>query len=355
MKAITLLSNGVLKWADVAMPECSPTECIISVRSVGICSSDIARAYENGAYHYPLIMGHEISGVVVSVGQMVTQFSVGQRVAVFPLRPCNACDACRMKQYARCNDYDYYGSRCNGGYAEYLSVDAWNLIPMPSNVCLDDAALIEPMAVVIHALRQAGIFRKNLLEKQRVVVIGVGFLGLLLLRILRATNSNTHAIGIDRNQFKLDIATKYADELLIAKSQNQWDYALKTFGSTADIVIEATGAPMCIQHAVTLSKSGSKIILMGNMTGNVMLDKITVSQILRKELKIVGTWNSIYKGDDCDDWNEALSLIINGVKPSEFVTNFTDLDGGVNLLNKMHNHKAQKENFEYIKGMIKNA
>lgn len=108
MKAIVLESNGKLVYKDVPVSEVKEDECLIKIKSAEICHSDISRAFENGAYHYPLIMGHEFAGEVVECGPVVSGFSRGRGVAVFPLLPCFECNSCREQRWVHCSNYDYF-------------------------------------------------------------------------------------------------------------------------------------------------------------------------------------------------------------------------------------------------------
>ena len=96
MKALVLESNEKLMYRDVPHPEISSDECLVAVKNAGICRSDIYRAYNNGAYFYPLIMGHEFAGIIKEVGNDVHNYKLGDRVAVFPLIPCKNCEFCKI-------------------------------------------------------------------------------------------------------------------------------------------------------------------------------------------------------------------------------------------------------------------
>ena len=147
MKALILESNGKLEYATVPTPKARGDECLIRVKAAGVCNSDIFRAFENGSYHYPLIMGHEFSGKIVECGKDVSDFGIGQGVVAFSLIPGLKCDTCKRKKWVHCKSYDYYGSRCNGEFAEFISVKSWNLIAVPKGCDLALAALTEPLKI----------------------------------------------------------------------------------------------------------------------------------------------------------------------------------------------------------------
>ena len=186
MKAVILKKNKKLIIINKPLSGLKNNYCRVKIQNVGLCSSDIQRSHSSGAYYYPIIMGHEISGEIAAVGKNIANYSVGDRVSVFPLLPCFNCEACEREIYAQCYDYSYFGSRTDGGYAEYLDVPEWNLLKLPDDVSFQDAALIEPLSVVVHALKRINLIKSNNKDTpDSTVVIGAGFLGLLAVQILR--------------------------------------------------------------------------------------------------------------------------------------------------------------------------
>ena len=134
MKAAVLTANKKINIENLVLDSLKSTHCRVKIKNVGICSSDIQRGYGDGAYFYPLVMGHEISGEITEVGAEISEFKIGDRVAVFPLLPCFKCKSCTRNTYTQCQNYSYYGSRQHGGYAEYLDVYTWNLLKIPDEV-----------------------------------------------------------------------------------------------------------------------------------------------------------------------------------------------------------------------------
>ena len=124
MKAYVLHGIGDLRYEDVGLPALAEGTVLVRVRAAGICGSDIPRVYRTGAYSHPLIPGHEFSGEVVRVGAGVDGAWVDKRVGVFPMIPCMGCPQCQKGQYEMCRNYNYLGSRTDGGFAEYVRVPA---------------------------------------------------------------------------------------------------------------------------------------------------------------------------------------------------------------------------------------
>ena len=172
MKALVLHEIGKLTLDEVPVEPLRPGTVLVKIKACGICSSDVERVFINGTYHFPTIPGHEFSGQIVAVGDDVDESLLGRRTCVFPMLPCFECPSCKKQQYAQCSHYDYFGSRRDGGYAEYLVVPTWNLVLFDDDLSYDVAAMCEPAAVGIHANGLA-----NVQKGQSVLVIGTGMIG----------------------------------------------------------------------------------------------------------------------------------------------------------------------------------
>ena len=170
MKCANLHGINDLRYEDMPMPVCEEDEVLVAVKCCGICGSDIPRVYTKGTYHFPTVIGHEFAGKVVYDSKKELE---GKKVAVFPLLPCFACDSCKEGNYATCENYDYYGSRRNGGMSEYLAVKRWNLLTVPENVSYHEAAMCEPVSVARHA-----ICKLNIQQGDRLLISGAGPIGI---------------------------------------------------------------------------------------------------------------------------------------------------------------------------------
>ena len=356
MRAAVLKANREIVLENRTIPLPQEDECTIQIAYAGVCSSDIFRGYEGGAYFYPLVMGHELAGEVVALGGLSQDIKVGQRVAIFPLKPCFKCPSCAASNYAQCHKYDYYGSRCDGGYSDFLNVKSWNLLPIPDGVSLKDAALTEPVSVVLHALKRAGLLSElsKIEQTQKVAIIGAGFLGLLAVQILRHLHPGLEITIFDRNAFKLAIAKKVGSLTVTIAGSEDWLKYINQKTDLFDCVLEISGAPENFTHAVEIAKHSGKVLWMGNITGDLLIPKVLVSSILRKELQILGTWNSSYKSCKDDDWCDALELMRAGIRPSDLVTHWATLENVGEHISQMHAHKVLGQRFDHIKCMIAN-
>ncbi len=276
MKACVLRENGVLEVAEVS-PESTEGWIRVRVTCAGICGSDIGRAFRNGAYHYPLVMGHEFAGVVEHVPEGVTRFAPGDRVAIYPLLPCGSCESCRKGDIQLCLDYDYFGSRRDGGFAQYIEIPEANLIRVPDAVSLEEAALAEPAAVAHHA-----VYSHPVRPGSTALVIGGGPVGLLAAQWLRIRGCRDITVAdIDPRK------TAFAEEFGFTGVDS------RQLSGAFDICVEACGLSVTRDAAIRCCARKGHIFLIGNPAEKWPLGKAEFSMILRKELSFSGSWNSL--------------------------------------------------------------
>ncbi|HOT50780.1 MAG TPA: alcohol dehydrogenase catalytic domain-containing protein, partial [Candidatus Hydrogenedentes bacterium] len=207
MKACVLRAVGDLRCEDAPDPKPGPGEALIAIKACGVCGSDIPRVFEKGTYRFPTIPGHEMAGEVVSVGAGCDSVLLGKTVAVFPLIPCRRCEACEIGAYAQCADYNYLGSRCDGGFAEYVVAPAWNLQVVPDGVSYEAAAMCEPAAVAAHALRRADLGLGD-----SVAIFGAGPIGIMLAQWARRGGASRVLLA-DIDDAKIEFARRLWDRL----------------------------------------------------------------------------------------------------------------------------------------------
>ena len=301
MRALVLHGVSDLRLEDVDVKKIEQDSVLLHIMCCGICSSDIDRIFKNGTYHFPTIPGHEFSGKIVGVYNEKDKSLLGKNASVFPLLPCNNCDACNMQEYAQCSNYSYFGSRCDGGFSEYLVVPKWNLVYF-DNMDYDVAALCEPAAVSLHAVR-----RFNLEKGKKVLVMGNGTIGLLIAMFARTYGADVY-IGARRKEafnYIKNLGFKYIDT-------NNFDDELdKKIGNKGfDYVFEAVGSNESITKSIIASGNFAKIVLVGNPSEDLNLEKNIYWKILRKQITLTGTWNSNY-GQLKNDWNDAIKFMQN--------------------------------------------
>ncbi|MDR1496340.1 MAG: galactitol-1-phosphate 5-dehydrogenase [Clostridiales Family XIII bacterium] len=307
MKACVLHNIGDLRYEDVPVPGIAPDEVLLRIRAAGICGSDVSRVFMEGTYRFPTIPGHEFAGEAVEVNKG-DEHLLGGRFAVYPLLPCFGCAACTDGDYPGCADYDYYGSRRDGAFAEYLAVKKWNLVPIPDGVSYEEAAMAEPCAVALHALKRFGVTAGD-----TVAIFGAGTIGLLAAQATRAWGA-TRVVLFDIDSAKLEFAKRGGFEYAVdpaADDPAEYVNSL-TGGRGADLCLDAAGVSRTVEDAIRTAARSGKVILMGNPSGDISLSKKAYWEILRRQLTLKGTWNSSYNDRD-NDWTLALDCIKDGV------------------------------------------
>lgn len=307
MKAYVLKNIGDIRLEGVAFPVPEENEVVIKVRASGICGSDIPRIFQNGAHKMPLIPGHEFSGEVVELGKEADKRYLHKRVGVFPLIPCRKCAACRKGRYEICRNYSYLGSRRDGGFAEYAAVPTANLVELPDTVSFEEAAMLEPMAVAVHAMRRALPNKEG-----RVAVCGLGTIGLLLVMFLKeAGYKNILVIGNKDSQKETVLKMGIGEECFFdsGKGDEARRFMEHTKGVGADALFECVGKNETIAQAIDLTAMSGKVCLVGNPFLDITLSKDTYWKILRNQLTVTGTWNSSFDGRADDDWHYVLKRL----------------------------------------------
>ncbi|MGN0342109.1 MAG: galactitol-1-phosphate 5-dehydrogenase [Roseburia sp.] len=330
MKAWRLHSVGDIRLENVPMPEVKEHEVLVEVKATGICGSDIPRIYKNGAHRMPLVPGHEFSGRVAEVGTCVDQKWLGKKVGVFPLIPCRSCQPCEKGLYEMCRHYDYLGSRRDGAFAEYVAVPEWNLVELPENVSFEEAAMLEPMAVAVHAIRRAKINPED-----AVVVYGLGTIGqFLTMFLLEQGISNLIVIG--KKEFQRETALRLGvkeSHYLDSTKDDVREFIMQhTDGYGANVIFECVGKNDTIAAVLDLAAPAGEICMVGNPYSDIRLEQDVYWKILRHQLRVTGSWNSSYRGntmdsDMQDDWSRVCRLLAEGrIRPAQLITHRFGMD-----------------------------
>ncbi len=344
MKAWVLEEIGEIKYRDVDRSEPNADWVTVRVEAVGICGSDIPRIYTNGAHVMPIIPGHEFAGVVSAVGTNVDKSWLKKPVGVYPLIPCRQCDCCKKGLFEMCKNYDYIGSRRDGAFAEYVSVPAANLIELPEGTSFEEAAMLEPMAVAVNALRK-GTDNLTLDRSLPIVVGGLGTIGMLLAMFLKeASYNNLYLLGNkDGQRSRIQSIGISADCFYdIREGCPQVE--------DAAVYFECVGRNETVAQAIEMTGAEGVIVYVGNPYSDIKLDRDIYWKILRNQLIIKGVWNSRFNGEDFDDWHYVLSRLEGKtISPSKMIThrfNIKDAQKGLEIM------KNKTE--DYCKIILKN-
>lgn len=345
MKAYVLHGIGDMRYEEVPVPVLKPGEVLVEIKAVGICGSDIPRIYENGTYSFPLIPGHEFSGIVTEISGEAERSWLGKKVGVFPLLPCGRCMPCQEGHYEMCRAYSYFGSRTDGGFAQYVAVPVWNLIELPEGVSCEAAAMLEPMAVAVHAMRSIAPARE-----ERVAVCGLGTIGLLLVMFLKEAGiDDLFVIGNKEFQRKNILDLGIAQERYFdSRDGDIADYIMEhTDGLGADVFFDCIGKNEIVSKAIQAAAPGGRIQLVGNPASDMNFDRDTYWKILRNQLTVKGNWNSSFLHSEEDDWHYVLKRLSEGkIRPERYITQRFRLD---ELERGLHIMRDKTE--EYVKVM----
>lgn len=346
MKAFVLHSIGDFRLEEVPDPIPEERETLVSVQATGICGSDIPRIYHTGTYSYPLTPGHEFAGTVTEIGADADPQWLGKRVGVFPLIPCCRCAPCRKGQYEMCRSYSYLGSRRDGGFAQFAAVPARNLIELPDNVSFREAAMLEPMAVAVHAMR-----RIKAAPSDTAVVCGLGTIGMLLLMFLREAGF-AKILAVGNKEFQRQAVRKMGldeDFYCDIRRQNVGKWILeRTDGCGADVFFECVGKNETLSQAVEFTAPGGRVMLVGNPHADISMEKQIYWKILRNQLTVAGTWNSSFIHDSGDDWHYALErLSQKRIAPQELISHVFPLE---ELAQGFHIMRDKTEDYGKIMG-----
>ena len=308
MDAYVLHGIDDLRHEQADMPDLLPGWALIEVMAAGICGSDIPRIFEKGTYHFPTIPGHEFAGVVRSVGQSEDGEWMDKRVGVFPLIPCRECENCRSEHYEMCDHYDYIGSRRDGGFAEYVAVPVWNLIELPDTVSFSEAAMLEPMAVALHAIRKLSSE-----QVKSLVIFGAGPIGLLAGQWARLYGIQKICFVANKpGQVQLAYDLGFPNACLQSEVNTLEWLCDQNGGKPVDAAIEGTGRGEVLEQCILSVKGQGTIVTLGNPNSDVYISRDTYWKILRRQLHIKGTWNSRFSTSVENDWQEAVDMLAEG-------------------------------------------
>lgn len=274
MRAVKLFGVGDLRTIDVAMPEPRPGEILVRVEAAGICGTD--RHILKGEFpsRPPVILGHELSGMVVALGEGVTGLAEGARVTVDPNIVCGTCPACRVGRVNLCHRLSAIGVHRDGGFAEYCVTPAAQAVELPRSLDPLHGALCEPLACCIHAVDIGGP-----VPGERAIVIGGGVIGLLTVQLLR--NAGVETMILTRQKGKQDLGLSLG---AVAAATSVED-ALAIWPEGADLVMECAGVPATVAASQHLARRGGRIVVLGVLAAGAKVE-IEPFDLLVREIQM---------------------------------------------------------------------
>ena len=308
MKALLLSQYRHLELADVAQPAPQPGEILVRVAACGICGSDV-HGYDgsSGRRIPPLVMGHEAAGIVAEVGAGVTGFHEGDRVTFDSTVYCGECRNCRRGEINLCDRREVLGVSCgdyrrSGAFAEYVTVPARIIHRLPENLPFEQAALLEAVAVALHAVSLVPITAED-----SALVVGAGTIGLLLQQALRAAGCARVFVS-DIDPTRLARSQKLGATATLSGNIPE-QIADLTNGAGVDVAIEAVGNNEAVNTAIDSVRKGGKVVLVGNISPTVT---IALQKVVSRQLRLQGSCAS------AGEYPKAIELLSSGainVKP----------------------------------------
>ncbi len=283
MKQAVMTRPGVIEYRDIPRPQVGAGEVLVQVRRIGVCGSDIHVYHGLHPYtSYPVVQGHEVSGVVAEMGAGVSGVVVGDTVTFTPQVTCGVCYPCTHGMEHICESLKVMGFQTGGAAQEFFPVSAEKIIKLPPSISLDQAALTEPVAVGVHAIRRVGG-----VQGQNVLVLGAGTIGNLLAQSARAMGASK-VLVTDLSPYKLERARACDFGCVVNPHETDLEQALQgCFGpDRADVIFECVGAEETIGQAVSLARKGTTIVVVGVFGKKPPID---IGLVQDRELTLRGT------------------------------------------------------------------
>jgi L-iditol 2-dehydrogenase len=324
MRALVFAGAGEMPLRDHPDPKPSAGEVIVAVRAAGICGSDVHGFLGVTGRRRPgVVMGHEAAGDVVEVGPDVTAVRVGDRVALRSILACGRCERCLRGQQNVCMDRRGLGMSFDGSYAERVAVPEALVFPMPDTLSYEDGALVEPLAVAMHAVNITPFALMDF-----VVVLGAGAIGLLTLLAARLRGAGSIVVT-DRSAHRLAVARSLGADLTIdVSAQDPVELVMSaTGGRGADAVLEAVGAGATAAQSIRLARAGGHVTWIGNSAPNA---ELPMQELVTRELTLRGSYGFI------DEFAAAADALAAGtIDARRLIERLAPLDEGSQLFREL--------------------
>ncbi len=330
MKALMLKAYGQLEVQDVPPPGVGPRDVLVRVMACGICGSDVhGMDGSTGRRIPPIVMGHEAAGLVERVGAHVTSFAAGDRVtfdstiynpeSFFSRRGLlNLCDDRRVLGVS-CEDY-----RQDGAFAELVSVPSHILYSLPPGMTFEQAAMVEPVSIAVHARNLTPIEGGD-----TALVFGTGLIGLMMVQVLRQT-AVARIVAVDVDDGRLALAAELGADHVLNSATTDVAAAVRalTEGRGADVAFEAVGLEATVRAAVLAVRKGGSVTLIGNLAKDVSLP---LQAVVTRQIRLQGSCASN------GEYPECLELIASGkVNVDRFISAIAPLEEGPRWFDRLH-------------------
>ena len=284
MLQAVMTEPGKIIFQQVDQPVPGDNDVLVKIKKIGVCGSDIHVFHGLHPYtSYPVVQGHEVSGEVATVGANVTTFAPGDKVTFMPQVTCGTCYPCRNGMYHICDSLKVMGFQTGGAAQELFVVPADMTIKLPDNMSFEAGAMIEPVAVAVHALRRS----KEDVNGKNVLVLGAGPIGNLVAQVARGLGAKAVMI-VDLSDFRLEKAKACGiDFTLNPQNSDLNDAIVQNFGpDKADLILECIGVEPTMTQAINCARKGTTIVVVGVFGKKPEVD---LGLVQDRELSLVGT------------------------------------------------------------------
>lgn len=281
---------GEIIFREIPIPDINEQQVLIKIMNIGICGSDIHVYHGKHPFtKYPVTQGHEVSGEIVKLGKQVSNLSIGQKVTIEPQVYCNECYPCRHGKYNLCEELKVMGFQTTGTASEYFAVDSSKVTPLPETMSYEEGAMIEPLAVAVHGVKQMGD-----VTGMNIVVLGAGPIGNLVAQTAKGMGAAKVMIT-DVSDLRLEKAKECGiDVCTNTKNKDFGEAMLETFGpDKADVIYDCAGNNITMGQAIKHARKGSTIVLVAVFSGMAEIDLAVAND---HELDIKSTM--MYRHDD---------------------------------------------------------
>ena len=304
MKALVKKSAGIgnIELMEVPEPKPGSTEVKIEVKAAAICGTDIHIYYDEYPNCPPVILGHEMAGIVVEIGKDVKKVKIGDRVTSETFKyTCGTCYFCQIGQIAHCPKRLSMGVHVDGAFAKYLIQREESIHILPDNIEFSAGALSEPLATAVHSIYE----RANILPGDTVMISGPGPIGLLCLQAVKNLNATVVLCGVTKDENRLALGKKLGADFVLNVEKDSLDLIKDlTCGLGVDIAIECAGVKASLDQCINLVRKGGQLIEVGLFGKNV---EINIDQTVIKELNIKPCFTYRH-----ETWERAIKLLREG-------------------------------------------
>lgn len=334
MRKLVLEKPFTMKMTEAPVPAPQEQEVRIRVSKIGICGSDPTIYKGLHPYvSYPVVLGHELSGIIDAVGSGVSPERIGQRVTVIPHLVCGHCDACKEEIYNFCEELRCTGAEADGAHCDYFCIDSKMVLQIPDAMTLEDAAMVEPACVAYH-----GAKRGQLRQGDRVVIVGAGPIGVFCMQSCLALGAKSVIIA-DMDASRLELAASLGATAVLDVSKEDLGTGLRRLvGSekNVDVFYDCVGEKgIVLNNILSVARRGARVVVIGVLQNEYCIPLLP--DFVQHELSLSGTTMYVPQ-----DYREMIDLMGRGViRTQGMVSHHISLEQVPEMLDQIVNRKVK--------------